>query len=388
MTPRSICLFFVTTNGLIAILFGFLHAADGPELSREDGKPLTEMLQACRAWQRNDLEKSQKHLIDCGAARDDGRLFSWEWCYLTSRLAGYCDTLKVNVSGHLAWSPDGSRLVTFDQRQDAGHRQSKLWNASTGKLLVSTKGAISFSRDNKKLVAIQGKFRSQRSILFDARTGKQLFVIEKYGVWSPDLHYFAAIDSDRKSIEITDCTEQRIQATLKWSGSKVFWSPDSKRLVLPHGDGRTSLVAVYSSEKWEKAYAIEVKHTQNPELLFSSDGSRLRTELGVWDAATGKPIFHLDQESGIRTWWSHDACHVVTRQGKSDLIGWDATTGKRIFTTPGSFLGWSPNGRYLLISPPGYVKTLSVWDVTKWPSKNIFQIFPTMASAASKVLGS
>ncbi len=104
-----------------------------------------------------------------------------------------------------AWSPDGSKLLTFDDDATQGGGAARVWDAGSGKLLYSKRVSgqyvsgmlVAWSPDGQVLV-----YGGTGSIeLWDARTGTKLRDLDisypRSFAWSPDGSLLAAYGADR-----------------------------------------------------------------------------------------------------------------------------------------------------------------------------------------------
>jgi WD40 repeat protein len=116
-------------------------------------------------------------------------------------------TLKVNTGEHasLAFSPDGKRLASSSQPDGkiglTGPGEVKVWDAQTGRELLTLKGHISavnsvvFSPDGKRLVSSARWINGVK--VWDAQTGQELLNLKVGGpvgsvAFSPNGHWLAS----------------------------------------------------------------------------------------------------------------------------------------------------------------------------------------------------
>src|SRR5262249_54399146 len=156
-------------------------------------------------------------------ASDDGTVRVWDTKTgaETLRLRGQRSWLCWGV----AFSPDGSRLAC-----GVGRRMAKVWDAATGRELVTLEGhgvtggvaTTAFSPDGTRLAAANGDGRVD---VWETATGRSLLTARGgrrwgYGVaFSPDGKRFAAGADD--TVKLWDLGSGRVARTLKGHGADV-----------------------------------------------------------------------------------------------------------------------------------------------------------------------
>jgi WD40 repeat protein len=199
---------------------------------------------------------------------------------------------------HVAFSPDGRRLVTGG---DLGQLQT--WDSATGKELLNLKGFYRgiirpvFSRDGQRIAATgygDGKIR-----IWDAETGRELVSI---GV---GYHGCVVFSPDGRRILTGDMT-----------GLGRLWDAVSGRELLPalFGHGR-GLFAV----------------------AFSADGRRIATggfdeTIRVWDADSRRELLILRGHTNAvySLAFSEDGQRLVSGSGDGTARIWQAATPKQV----------------------------------------------------------
>jgi WD40 repeat protein/tetratricopeptide (TPR) repeat protein len=218
----------------------------------------------------------------------------------------------------LAFSPDGTRLVTAGARRriNAG-TELKVWEARTGTVLLDLTnkgkvsgfspaeggGSVAFSPDGQRFVT-GGMYSGPNEVkVWDARTGT--VKVEMKGKKSPVLSVAFSRDGTRivsgnsdKTATVWDAETGTALLELKGHTGNVFsvaFSPDGKRVVTGSGD-RT--VRVWDARTGTTLAELKGHTGAVTSVSFSADGTRILTadgglmagkgEVFVWDARTGK----------------------------------------------------------------------------------------------------
>jgi len=248
----------------------------------------------------------------------------------------FSGALLTDLKGHTSvvtsahYSPDGKRIVTASGDLSAlinddiisGDLIAKLWDATTGKLMVDVRGhtaAIydaSFSPDGKRLLTASGDSTAK---IWDAATGVLLFDIKEHS---------AAVYA-------------------------ALFSPDGKKIVTTAKDRTVKLWEVSSGK-----ILIDFKSKATLLPQFSPDGKKMLiasdNQITVWDVTPGRLLLHLKGHTDniISAEYSADAKKIVTASRDSTAIVWDAATGERLTdlklnTNSGNTI-FSPDGNKIL----------------------------------------
>jgi len=224
--------------------------------------------------------------------------------------------LRLTYTGHaaavraVAWSPDSHRLATVgDLDPDTGPGVVHVWEAATGKHLVTYGGAIpalAWSPDGTRIASAAFDKTVQ---VWEAATGKRLLnytghpSLVRSLAWSPDGRFIASGDGANPSAEGTPDRRASAQVWDATTGSRlltyrghtdtlwgVSWSPNSQRIVTGSFDG--------TAQMWDATngtplliYRIRTDQPYNivRAVAWSPDGSRIATtayaEVFVWQAS-------------------------------------------------------------------------------------------------------
>jgi serine/threonine protein kinase/WD40 repeat protein len=125
----------------------------------------------------------------CGSLRADRDLTVWEATTGAQQI-----TLKDAFARHLAFNPDGTRLVTAYSRE-SGMSGATVWDLGTGKVLHRLRGhsglagPVNFSPDGKRIVSASLGLQTDELTLWDAVTGRELLSLKAKHAPSYDLEF-------------------------------------------------------------------------------------------------------------------------------------------------------------------------------------------------------
>ncbi len=347
-----------------------------------------------------------------------------------------------NAFSQIALSPDGRRLAAYDPPSGV----IGLWDAVTGARLAPAKTirpgplhAMAWSPDGSRLLTSPSTPEGA-VVIWDPTSGEEVARLQRenaeravgVGEWSPDgrLVAFAAGEGQqprvRSTIQLWDVARAARARTLQGEHAgrvaALRWSPDGKRLVSCSWDQTAKVwdVATGACLHTLTGHAGDTppgaagafNYTPNPgwqsqmrvgPIAWSPDGRRVASashfsltqpngawqpsgKVRVWDPATGTTLRVLGGPA-TPVWalaWSPDGRSLATvsnpagaaASGKAEVKVWDVDTGRETFSTlieqqlPSPYtMGPAPVAVHLAFSPDGRRltaedgKAVKVWDV-------------------------
>jgi hypothetical protein len=280
----------------------------------------------------------------------------------------------------LAWSPDGTRLVSASQDGTA-----QVWDANTGERLLTfgehtaSVNVVAWS-PHGDLIASGGS--DNLVYVWDAVSGEQICAYAGHSAWicralawSPDGTRIASGSWDH-TVQVWEVFSGKCLLTYRGHEGVVYavaWSPDGSRIA--SGGGYPECLVHLWNAATGQAELIYRGHTaeelnQHPEVLrtgelwyrgassvhslaWSADGTRLasaglRGVLRIWDATSGGDLgLSLDRTHGSVV-WSPDGTYVLTGTHEGcDVL---CATGELVahYTPQGlhdvEAVAWSPDG--------------------------------------------
>jgi tricorn protease-like protein len=259
----------------------------------------------------------------------DGTVRLWD-----ARTGEFCAKLdNGDVVKTLAFSPDGSRLVTARQNR------LQIWSVATARRLREIEApapnilALAFRPDGVVLAALDG---SGGGSFFDAATGAVVARLRLGGahdtkalVYSPDGRWLAGTSADQKTICLFDAHTYELSA--QFSGHEgliraMTFSGDGRHLA---SCGEDRIIRV-----WEIASGtcrVLPGHTDDLfALAFHPGGTRLASAgrdraVWLWDLARGEDVARLQGHTSY-VWslaFSPDGNTLVSGSGDSTVRLWD-----------------------------------------------------------------
>ncbi len=282
--------------------------------------------------------------------------------------------LKDYASGALgAWfSPDGRRLLTvsdgyvvtvrglgparsrISQYEPRRIGEVRLWDAATGKLLLTLERPPSPTASNDQLVLAPQFSPDGRYLL----------------VKMHDDTDFQLVDADTGKVVRGFRHERPKWGNVSWSAA---FSPDGKRLATVGSiGGRSDTVCLWDVASGQvlaqfRGFAGPVRSA-----AFSPDGRRLLTPAGkdvwLWDTATRERVGRLQGHEGdvLAAVFSPDGKQVLTGSQDGTAALWDAATGRPLSL----YVGHEGPVRLVALSPDGRQVATASDDGTArlWPA--------------------
>jgi WD40 repeat protein len=231
---------------------------------------------------------------------------------------------------HLAYSPDGKRVVTWDEPPGEDRNRPgvlRLWDAEAGRLLLALKGhtrpvtAAAFAPGGRLLSGSD----DETVRVWDVETGQELVVLRGHGAGitaiqpGPDGRGLAAeVGGDRLVLRLAPSPTETVSLAHRGQVGAVAFSPDGTRLLtIPLNAGLPGSLA---------------------------------DPIKVWDARTGEAL--PLREDATSAAWAPDGKHLALGQGDGTIVLWDPAAGKAVLTLKGPGgtvmgLAFSPDGSRL-----------------------------------------
>jgi WD40 repeat protein len=289
-----------------------------------------------------------------------------------------------DVIFELAWSPDGTRVVT------AGDNRAIIWNALTGARVAELSGhsgqitTVDWSRDGRRIVTGASDLTAK---VWDASSGALITTMS--GHFLPVVHArfnpagtrvaTAAYDGEAK---VWNAATGALIATGTPGASSymrvVEWSPDGSKIACATDEG---VGYVYNASTGALLYQL-IGHAGPGifDVQWNRAGTRLVTcsydlTARVWSATDGSLVTTLLGHSApiYDANWSPDGSRVVTASADGTARVWNPTNGQRQLTLDGH--GNEVGGA--MYSPDGtMIATFSLDGLAKlWDANTGAEIF-------------
>jgi len=288
-------------------------------------------------------------------------------------------TLDQTVGANaVAWSPDGTRLIT------SGYGELAVWDAATGQKLSALNqpvpqvndqsrpavGTPVYSTDNVTSVALSpdgtrlatAAFEGS-AVLWELESRRTTPILGELPhilniAWSADSQRLAAV-SDDGSIRIWDVRSNQETRPLQGkaaTAASVAWSPDGQHLAVAGKDGS---VSIWNLDSGTMKLELPRQSAALVSLAWSPDGTRLvgLTELGalkMWNASSGQELAlpsHSPGDTFHFVAWNSDSSLLVAANRDGTIKVWDmaANQERLAMSQPGGIfaLAFSPDGKKL-----------------------------------------
>jgi WD40 repeat protein len=260
----------------------------------------------------------------------------------------------------LAWSPDGSRIVT-----GGPDNMARVWDVATGRVVLTLQGhteqvgPVAYSADGARIAtggnwgSKSGKAGTGSAALWDANTGALLRALEcvvEYRKGFVRTYWFQTGDGFSFSPD-----GRRV---LAWGLGAVVWDVATGQARIALGLDRQEIIRLGPAKQFYSA-------------CFSADGARIATAgddgvARVWDAVNGTELLTLKGQADVRSVsYSPDGTRLITTDLGGTAKIWDALTGAEMLTLQdaGSSAVFSPDGKSV-VTGGGSSAGLKRWDPT------------------------
>jgi len=287
-------------------------------------------------------------------------------------------TPELIFQGHSPrFSSDGHRVLTIDGKT------ARLWDASSGKLLVTLSGHegtirdAEFSPDGKWVVTASADTTAR---LWEAGSGKGSSILRGH----PDAVLTAEFSADGRRILTTsadntarvwDSSGGQLLTTIQSENRdkklvSASFSPDGQRIVTANQMDKT--VSIWDVGTGALLRAFE--GTQDfiyGRAFFSHDGQLILTLAGdhaaqLWNAKDGRLLVTLGHEAQVfQARFNPDETKIVTASGDQTASVWDSASGKLLVTLKGHQgsvfdARFSPDGQRIVTASTDH--TARLWD--------------------------
>ena len=287
----------------------------------------------------------------------------------------------------VAWSPDGSRIVSGggDATKSQADNSSQVWNPLNGSRISTFTqhkdgvGSLSWSPDSQRVASSS----FQNVFIWEAATGRLLAHQEDQVsnpmrnvalAWSPN---GMTIVTGRENgvVQVRDAGAQ-VQAQFRIHNAvinAVAWSPDSQRVASASNDGT---VKVWNVADGRIAFTLAHNARVNA-VAWSPDGKRIASGssdhiVHIWDAQNGGALHEYTTHTGaiFAVAWSPDSKMIASGSADTTVRVWNVTDSAFVTlyqnhsqrVTAVSWLPtWSIYGQ--LIASGSLDGTVQVWKV-------------------------
>ena len=258
------------------------------------------------------------------------------------------------------WSPDGTYIVSGSSDGTA-----QVWEASTGKGLLSTRSHINPAVSNDWAKAVTWSPTSAEIL-----TGFQDGTAEALDINSRQRTAVYGGDPD-------------------WTANAVAWSPDGKYVAVGRFD---NTIQVYAATSGNSLFTYMGHNDGINALVLSHDGQRVASGSSdgtaqVWRASDGHPLLiYKNHTSDVRSVsWSPDDKYIVSGSSDGTAQVWESVSGHTLLTytkhTGGlvNAVAWSHHGSY--IASGGNDVNTHIWEAQSGNLLHTCYTFPIFGVA-------
>jgi WD40 repeat protein len=258
----------------------------------------------------------------------------------------------------LVWNAQGNKIA-------AGYEDGRIQilDASTGQVVLTIQAhtagvfAIAWSPDGSRLIS-GGLYPDDSVRVWNAINGQPIFEFTNQGIdilvvsWSPDGNRFLAIPAEPPPVaQVRDAgTGNPLFSIATGTISDLVWSPDGSRVATATAAGEvgihdgTTLQFITSFT----ATRATTGGNQLSKVAWNNDATRivsgsLNGTVRVWNTTTGVPIFEVQgndyQGSDVllklvnNVYFSSDGSTFSSVSGDGTVRTWNSTTGQLVTTT-------------------------------------------------------
>jgi WD40 repeat protein len=290
---------------------------------------------------------------------------------------------KFSLIGHAGgvWSasyaPDGSQIVTASEDGTA-----KVWEASSGKLLVTLAGhedwvmSAKYAPDGKRIVTGS---RDKTAKVWEASSGKLLVTLAGHEDWVISARYAPdgkriVTGSDDKTAKVWEASSGKPLVTLAGHEAEVIsarYAPDGKRIVTGSWDKTAKM---WEANSGKLLVTLAGHEAEVISARYAPDGKRIVTGSAdktakVWEASSGKLLVTLagHEAEVISARYAPDGKRIVTGSADKTAKVWEASSGKLLVTLAGhearvSSASYAPDGKRIVTGSAD--KTAKVWEAS------------------------